>query len=151
MADKPAQIFICVNLCSSVANYAPTWTDGLLSIAQFSFSILCSSFPSACTWGGRRKISKTSRLAAAEFLGGQYSRHWWLPKRVPAHFSEHPAKDLRCAITPTYSSPSVRSSDAFSSAIFSSNRITTTKSIRSMSISLPGSECRRRTRLRRFS
>ena len=71
MTNEPKEIFICVNLCHpSVANYAPTWTHDSRSIPQFSSSTSSSSFPSAFTWAGRRKISKISRSAAAQFRGG---------------------------------------------------------------------------------
>src|SRR6266511_4540586 len=109
------------------------WTPGSRSIARFCFSILSSLSPSVSTWAERRKTSKTSRSAGVEFRGGQCSPHWWRLKQVPVHFSERPEKASATAITPIYSSPSARSSDAFSSAIFSSNRITTTKFSRSTS------------------
>src|ERR1700688_3315226 len=108
-----------------------TWTAGSRSIARFCSFILSSLFRSASAWAGRRIIWRTSPSAGDAFHGGRCSLHSWRLKQAPAHFSERPGKASATATTPTYSSRSARSLDAFSSATFSSNRITTTKSSRS--------------------
>src|SRR4030095_1987048 len=50
----------------------PSWTPGSRSIPQFCSCISSSSFPSAFMWAGRKKTSKTSRSAGAQFRGGPF-------------------------------------------------------------------------------
>ena len=116
------------------------------------FCILSSSFPSAFTWAGRKKTSKTSHSAVAAIP-------WWavLASIIAAETSAgtffgtpgegFSAAQLHILAARLRHNPR----HAFSSATFSSSLTTTTKFIRSTNISPRASACRRKTRHPLFS
>ena len=75
-----------------MAKSPATWTANWRSIPRSYFCILSSSFPSAFTWAGRKKASKISRLAVAQFRGGPCSPRSSRRKQAPAPFSVRPGE-----------------------------------------------------------
>ena len=84
-----------MNPCNPWLNDRRHGQLGSRSIPRSYFCILSSSFPSAFTWAGRRKASKISRSAVAQFRGGPCSLRSSRRKQAPAPFSARRAKASR--------------------------------------------------------